>query len=428
MLTKTIKITDGVVLKYIETDKFKTNYFSFNFLSPLSKEKTHYNALIPLVLMRGCKKYPTQADINKRLQYLYSGEIVAKNEAFGEYQIIGFKANMLDNRFAEDTDITKETVSLICDLFFDPLLEEGVFTEAYTSGEKINLIDIIESEKNNKARYSVSRLVEEMCKDEIFGITKYGKVDEVEKITPKSLYNAYKEMLNTYPSEIYFVGKCDIDSLATILKKRFDGIERNVIEIPKANTIEKSNEVKRVTDTENVKQGKLCLGFRTGYKVEENKYHLLQLFNEIYGSSPTSKLFVNVREKMSLCYYCRSLTKQRNGIMIVSSGIEVKNKEIAENAIIEQLDAIKKGDISVEEFESAKKSIRNGYTQIYDSAESMETWTFFRGISQNYSTPLEECEKIDTATIDDIKSVAQKITLDTVYFLKGTEKTEVNDD
>ena len=165
MLTKSINIADGVVLKYIETDKFKTNYFSFNFVSPLSKEKSHYNALIPLVLMRGCKKYPDQAEINKRLQYLYSGEIIAKNEAYGEYQIIGFKANMLDDRFAQDTKITEETVSLICDLLFDPLLENGIFTEAYTKGEKINLIDMIESEKNNKTRYSMTRLKEEMCKN-----------------------------------------------------------------------------------------------------------------------------------------------------------------------------------------------------------------------------------------------------------------------
>ena len=425
MVTKTIKIANGVSLKYIETDKFKTNYFSFNFISPLSKERNHFNAMIPLILMRGCKKYPNQAEINKRLQYLYSGEVIAKNDVFGEHQIIGFKANMLDNRFSSETDITIETISLICDLLFDPLLENGAFTDSFVIGEKNNLIDIIESEKNNKTSYSIARLKEEMCKDEVFGISKYGKSKDVESITSKSLYDAYKEMISSYPIEIYFVGQCDINSLAELLKKRFINIERNVIEIPKAETIEKSTEVKRIVDTERVKQGKLCLGFRTGYKVEHNKYYLLQLFNEVFGSSPTSKLFVNVREKMSLCYYCKSLINQRNGLMIVASGIEFDNKEIAENAIIKQLEDIKNGYITEEEFESAKKSIRNGYLQIYDSAESMETWAFYRGICQSNATPLDECDKIDTATIEDVKSVAEKITLDTVYFLKGTEETEV---
>ena len=426
MITKIFNLAKGVLLKYIETDKFKTNYFSFNFLSPLTKEKAHFNALIPLVLMRGCNNYKNQAEINRRLQYLYSGEVAAKNDAFGEYQIIGFKANMLDNRFANETDVTKETVSLICDLLFDPLLENGLFSEAYLNGEKINLIDIIESEKNNKTRHSLKRLTEEMCKNEVFGISKLGSVDDVKNINNQSLFNAYKEMLSTYPVEIYFVGKCDIAELAKLLTEKFSSIERNVIEIPKAKTIEKANDVNRVVDSENVKQGKLCLGFRTGYKVEDNKYYLLQLFNEIFGGSPTSKLFVNVREKMSLCYYCRSVVNQRSGIMRVASGIEFENKEIAENAIIEQLDAIKSGNITDEEFESAKKSIRNGYLQIYDSAESMETWTFYRGLCNSNDTPLDECNKIDTATIDDVKKVAEKITLDTVYFLKGAEKSEVN--
>ncbi|MBO5440886.1 MAG: insulinase family protein [Clostridia bacterium] len=426
MIKKSVELANDVVFKYIETDKFKTNYFSFNFISPLVSDKTAYNSLLPLVLMRGCEKYPTQADINKKLQYLYSGEIVARNDAFGEYQIFGLKANMLDNRYSQGTDVTMETVDLICNMLFKPLLENGVFSEKYTRGEKINLIDIIESERNNKTKYSMERLKEEMCQNEVFGISKLGKVENVQKITPQSLYNAYKEILSTYPIEIYFVGKCDFEKLSNMLASQFNSIGRKPITINKVKTIEKATNVKQIVDIENVKQGKLCLGFRTGYKVEDNKYYLLQLFNEVFGGSPTSKLFMNVREKMSLCYYCRSIVNQRNGIMIVASGIEFSNKEIAENAIIEQLNAIKNGDITLEEFESARKSIRNGYLQVYDSAESMETWAFFRGLCGSNATPTDECDKIDTATINDIKNVAAKMTLDTVYFLKGIEKSEVN--
>ena len=146
--------------------------------------------------MRGCNKYKTQLEINKKLQYLYSGEIAARNDSFGEYQIIGFKANMLDNRFSADTDITMETVSLICNLLFNPLLENGVFIKNYTNGEKLNLIDIIESERNNKTRYSISRLTEEMCKNEVFGVSKLGEIEKVKDITPKTLYNAFNIATN----------------------------------------------------------------------------------------------------------------------------------------------------------------------------------------------------------------------------------------
>jgi len=426
MITKSIIIKDGVRLNYIETDKFKTNYFSFNFITELSNDSVSFNALIPPILMRGCRKYPNQAAINKRLQFLYSGEIGARNTKFGEYQIFGLRANMLDSRFATDLDITAETVELICDMIFDPYLVDGEFDAGYVKGEKINLIDVLESERNNKTQHSMKRIMEEMCKDEIFSISKYGTADSINKITPKSLYEAYKSVLNTYQVEIYFVGKCDIESLEKSLKKRFNGINRCVKSLSSAETVAKVATVKEVVDEENVKQGKLCLGFRTGYKVEDNKYHLLQLFNEVFGGSPTSKLFMNVREKMSLCYFCRSIVNQRNGVMIVASGIEFDNKEIAKNAIIAQLNAIKNGEISEEEFESAQKSIKNGYMQIYDGAESMEAWAFFRSICKNNTTPLDECAKIDKATVQDVQAVANKMTLDTVYFLKDKSKEVEN--
>lgn len=421
MITTSKKIARGVTINYIRTPKFKTNYLSINFISPLEKEQAHYNALLPLVLMRGSANYPTQIDINRRLQFLYSGDIAARNSSFGEYQIFGFKANLLNNRFSNDVDIEDETINLLCDLVFNPLLKDGVFDELYTECEKVSLIDTIQAEINEKGRYAVKRLLSEMCKDEVFGISKLGEVEDVKSITAKSLYDAYKKALKEYPVEIFFVGDGDFDKIAKKFENVFENIERSPIEIPKAKLISDVGEIKRIVDVENVKQGKLVLGFRTGYKPEDNKYHLMQLFNEIYGASPTAKLFLNVREKMSLCYYCRSIISQRNGIMLVSSGIEAKNKTVAENAIIEQLEMIKNGCISDEEFESAKKSLKNGYMQIYDSAESMETWAFFRGLCGISTTPLLECEKIEATRKEQIQELASKFKLDTIYFLRGKE-------
>lgn len=422
MLTKIKQIANGVHISYINTNKFKTNYISINFISPLSSELAHYNSMLPLVLMRGSAKYPTQMDINKRLQYLYSGDIVARNSNFGEYHIFGFKANMLNDRFADDISITAETVDLLCDMAFNPYLVNGSFDESYTECEKTSLIDTIEAEINEKGKYAIKRLMSEMCKDEVFGISKLGEIKDVKAITSKSLYKAYQKALKEYPIEIYFVGDCDFEAVADKFQKVFAGIERAPVEIPSASLISDVSEIKQVEDVENVNQGKLVLGFRTGYKPEENKYHLMQLFNEIYGGAPTAKLFLNVREKMSLCYYCRSIISQRTGIMLVSSGIEAKNKEIAEKAILEQLEMIKNGDITEEEMDSAKKSIRNGYMQIYDSAEAMESWVFFRSLCGISTTPMLECEKIEKTTKQEIQELTSKFKLDTVYFLRGKEK------
>ena len=421
MITVSKQIANGVKINYIHTPKFKTNYISINFISPLSGERAHLNSMIPLILMRGTAKYPSQADINKRLQYLYSADIIARNSSFGEYHIFGFKANILNNRFASDVDITSGVVDLLCDMAFNPYLVNGVFDESYTAGEKINLIDTIEAERNNKGKHAINRLMSEMCRGEVFGVQKLGTVEDVKKITPASLYEAYKRALTELPIEIFFVGDGDFEKIASSFENVFAQIERSPIKIENPEIITEVAEVKEITDTESVKQGKLVLGFRTGYKPEENKYHLLQLFNEIYGSSPTAKLFLNVREKMSLCYYCRSNVSQRTGIMLVSSGIEFKNKEIAQNAIIEQLDMIKSGNITDEELDSAKRSLINGYMQIYDSADSMETWAFFRGLCGSTSTPLQECEKVLKTAKEEICELCKKFTLDTVYFLKGKE-------
>ena len=421
MITNSKTIANGVKINFIYTPKFKTNYISINFISPLSREQSHINALLPLVLMRGSKNFPTQIDINRRLQFLYSGDIVARNSSFGEYQIFGFKANLLNKKFAKDVDIEAETINLLCDLTFNPLIKNDAFDEEYIEGEKTNLIDTIEAEINEKGRYAVKRLLSEMCKDEVFGISKLGEIEDVQRITAKSLYEEYKKALKEYPIEIYFVGDGDIEKITKKFEEVFKNIERTPIEIPVAKLVSEVSEVKEIVDVENVKQGKLVLGFRTGYKPQDNKYHLMQLFNDIYGASPTAKLFLNVREKMSLCYYCRSIISQRNGIMLVSSGIEAKNKDVAQRAIIEQLEMIKKGEISDEEFESAKKSLKNGYMQIYDSAEAMESWVFFRGLCGIATTPLLECQKIDLATKEQVQELASKFKLDTVYLLRGKE-------
>jgi predicted Zn-dependent peptidase len=398
------------------------NYFSFNFIAPLSRKKVHFNAMIPLILMRATEKYPSQADINKRLQFLYSGDIAARNDSFGEYQIFGMKANMLNDKYTQGTDVTKETVDLLLEMIFNPYLVNGAFDSEFTKGEKINLIDTIEAEVNNKGQYAIRRLMSEMCKDEVFGISKMGEIKDVKKITPKSLYKAYKEALKEYKIQIYFVGKADIDSVVEQIKSRFDGIDRAPIEVEEVEIKLSATEVKETVDQEKVNQGKLVLGFRTGYSCKQNEYHLLQLFNEVYGGSPTAKLFANVREKMSLCYYCRSIVSQKNGIMLVSSGIESKNKDIAKNAIIEQLDAIKNGDITDEEFTSAKKSIKNGFLSVYDSAESLEAWAFYRGLCGISTTPDKEIAKIEKTTASDVQDIAKRITLDTVYFLTGEDK------
>jgi predicted Zn-dependent peptidase len=419
MVTKSFEIANEVVLHYIKTDKFKTNYMSFNFVAPLNRDDAHYNAMLPLILMRGTEKYPSQAHINKRLQYLYSADISARNDSFGEYQIFGMRANMLNNRYANGTDVTRETVDLLLDMVFNPYLVNGEFDKDFTKGEKINLIDVIEAEKNNKGGYALTRLTEEMCKDEVFGISKMGEVDKIKKITSKSLYKAYKDAIKNYKIQIYFVGDCDIDSVADQIKARFVGIERTPVQINDAPIIEKATEVKEIVETEKVNQGKLVMGMRTGAVMGSKQHAAAIVLNEIFGASPISKLFMNVREKMGLCYYCSSAYNTYSGVLLVSSGIDGTKREIATEAILGQLEDIKNGKISDAEFDSAKKSLINAYRQSYDNP--FDIFSFYSSrMRLGIDESIDECiSALSRVNMEDVIDVARSVIHDTTFFLEG---------
>ena len=419
MVNKTIDIAKGVKLNYIHTDKFKTNQISVNFITQMDKASAHLNAMIPVILLRGCRKYPTQSQLNRKLQYLYSADIDTKNTKLGEFQIFGLSSNMLNDRFTGDIKMAEEMAQLLCDIIFDPHLENGVFCEKYVESEKINLIDLIESDINNKTGYSVNRCIEEMCKDEVFAVKKYGTVEDVEGITEASLYEAYLNALKSYKLEIYVTGECEIDKVSAIFDTYISKLERDVKLPHKYPIVRAAAEVKRVDEIQDVNQGKLCIGMRTGCNVDDETFYIARLFSEIFGSGDVSKLFMNVREKMSLCYSIDSVLFQRIGILMVTAGIEFENKEIAEKAIFDQLDAMKRGDIPEEELLSAKRSLCNVFMQVYDSPRAMEKWTLNRTFSNSSLTPMEECARIEGATVDEVVKFANSITLDTVYFLKG---------
>ena len=424
MITETFEIANGVKLNYIQTDKFKTNYFSFNFITSVDKEKAPYHTLIPRILTHASATYPSQSEIDKRLQFLYSGTLSVRNMSAGKFHIFGLLGNMLNDKYTLGTPVTDEMINLLNDVIFNPYLENGVFSEEYTEAEKLDLIDQINAEINNKTSYSIDRCTEIMCENEIFSVKKTGRVEDVLKITPTSLYQAYKNALEAFKIEIYIVGCVDIEKIANVFKQQFSKINRSVEKIINIDIVRGANEIKRVTEIQDVNQGKLCLGFRTGKTIEDGDFHISQMFSEIYGASPTSKLFVNVREKKSLCYACRSMLTQKNGIMYVIAGIEASNKQIAEDAILEQLDEMKKASITDAELESAKKSLKNAYMNIYDSPAGMELWTLNRGLSNNYDIPLGEAKKLDSVTKEQIADFARGITLDTVYFLKGEDNND----
>ena len=421
-----INLGDGVNLNLIESDKFKTNYIGISLIAPLGDDAAA-NALMLKVLRRGSANYDTMTKINRRLDFLYGASLGMKNIKCGEAQIIGLSSDMLDNRYSLDGgDIFGGTADLACDILFNPLIENRAFKKEYVDGEKTNLKDDIAAQINNKNAYAVRRCQEIMCAGEKFAVCELGTPETVDALDGAMLYAHYRKAVSTYPVEIYYVGRYEgrRDAIIAKFREMTAALERKPVAIPAAQVIKSAAYKGETVEEMEVNQGKLTLGFRTPITVASPEYPALALFNELYGGSPTSKLFVNVREKLSLCYYCRSIPEALKGIFTVACGIEVDNKQKAQDEILRQLDAVKNGEITAEELSNAKAGLISDYRTLSDSAGAMEMWYVRRNFAGVPRTPEEVAAAIDTVTADEIKAVAQSLTLDTVYFLKGTLKGE----
>ena len=424
-----IKIAEGITLNYLKTDKFKTNYLSVNFLQYLNREKSALYALVPQVLIRGTAKHKDIASIKNVLDDLYAASVEARVYKRGEYQVCGMTASWLADKYAIDgTDITEGTLNMLEKIIFAPYLEKGIFSESYVESEKKDLIDDIRAVINNKNSYAVTRCKQEMCKNEAYGISEYGEEEDVRKITPETLFKAYNELLETSVVEVFYVGSGDRESVYNRITGMFEGRKRNCIPLKKTEVVREVSEVKNVTEKISAAQGKLSLGFRTDSVMGEKDYCAFPVFVEMYGNSPVSKLFMNVREKLSLCYYCRAIPDGLKGVMVVTSGIECSNKDKAQNEIIAQLEAVKKGEVSEEELVLAKKSLKNAYKELEDSPVALEGWYLMRRLAGLNDTHTAVSEGFMAVTKEDIVRTANKIKLDTVYFLEGVSGGEEADE
>ncbi|MBE6607625.1 MAG: insulinase family protein [Ruminococcaceae bacterium] len=424
---KRINLYPSVTLNVIPSEKFKISYLSVYFSRPADEKEAPKNALIPEILTRVCKKYPTMTALNTKLQSLYGASIDPVNMLMGEAHIFGLYSSFPENRYAfDDTDILGEIVDLISELLKNPLIDEkGTFYESIVESEKTKLCGRIKACINNPASYSVRRCEEIMCADERFSVSPSGTIESVSSVNAKELYEYYTKLPGGTAVDIYYAGSADASLLISKFKEIFRNFDTSAsVKIETEIRRSAPSEIKTVIEEQPVAQGKLAIGLRSGYALSDEDYHVFALLNSILGSSPTSKLFMNVREKMSLCYYCSSRPNALKGIMTIASGIEVDNFEKAKNAVLEQLEFLKNGNISDFEIDSAKKSLVNAYRELTDSPSGLVSWYLTRSFADRNDSPEEVAEKILSVTKEELVESASRLSVDTVYFLKGTLSPE----
>jgi len=415
-------IKAGIRLNSLKTDRFKTNLLTINVITPLKEETASRFSLLTDVLTAACEKYPSLVELGKRMADLYSASVNAFVQKKGEKQIVVFELSLINNEYAYDgTDLFDEGTKLLSEVMLHPYLKNGKFDTEIVDREKKNLIDSMKEKINNKASFANDRCGEIMCEGEPFALDANGTIPAVEKTTVDSLMDSYKELFSKYPIEIFYAGSMSHEDVKSYINKNihFPEGERN---ITSQTVIKEAGELKEVEESFDVSQGKLILGFRTDFVPKTDEELLdIQLFCDIFGSSPTSKLFMNVRKKLSLCYYCRPIYTALKGVMLVSSGIETSNFEKAKTAILTELDAMKNGNISDEEMENGKRSVINSFKMVTDNLGGIISWGSVRRLYTDgrIATPEEFAEKVDGITKERIVAVANRLMLDTVYLLKG---------
>lgn len=417
------EVCEGVRLTAIQTDKFKTDELSVSFAVPLKKETVILDHLVPEVLSHSCKAYPTQLEFNIAAERLYAADLEAYASNHGEVQLINFRLNTINEFFAFDEDgLFSKALTLFSKMIYEPLLDsEGLFDREIVEKKKKDLCDAIRSRKNNKTRFASSRAVELLCEGEAYEASVLSDTAAVECVNAEALKKRYNEILSTAPVCIYFVGSLSGEKVLEKIKQILPFTPRAEVKL-KTEVRYKAGELRRITERMNIVQSKLCLGFRSGMTIAKEGYHRFVLFLELFGCSPVSKLFVNVREKMSLCYYCSPLGDNTKGIMIVSSGIDAKNREKAEKAILQQLGAIKRGEISDDELESAKKSAVGALLEVNDDQSALARWYRSRALVSNTETLESFTEKILASSKEDVIKAAEGVSLELIYFLTGEEE------
>ena len=417
-----IRLADGVYLTYLPARKFKTSLLSAQFVTPLSQDTAAAYALLPAVLRRGTMRYPDMGALSARLDKLYGARIEYTIRKKGETQCVGFVASMIDDRFAPGKERLLESVAeLLGELICDPVTHHGRFVPSYFESEKTNLIDAIRSQINDKREYADSRLLREMCAGEIYGVPRLGSEQSAEKLQQKKLYAQYSHLIAASRLELFYSGSVSRERVEQAMRAAFATLPReNVADLPPVFFHEARQEPLRIEEALDVTQGKLGMGFSCG----SHDSAALLMGNTLFGGSSNSKLFMNVREKLSLCYYASSLYHRQKGIITVSSGIEFEKYEEAYEEILRQLDAVCKGELEDWEMEAARSTLLNAYASMGDSQGKLENFYLGQAATGQDETPEELADQIRDVTLERITAAMSTVKLDTVYFLRGKEAAE----
>lgn len=418
-MIETISLSPGVTLRCCRDDRFKQGCLSVQLVRPMTRQESAANALLPSVLLRGTVSCPDLRAITLRLDTLYGASVSPLVRRVGDYQTTGLYCGFMDDRFALPGDaVLQPMVKFLEELLLDSPVENGGFLETFVESEKKNLISTIESERNDKRVYAMSRLLKILCREDSFGLSRLGEPEQVSTITPKGLYDHYQQILRSSAMELFYVGSAESSRVAQLLKPMLSRIRRQWQPLSPQTGFHPcpGDNVVEIMD---VAQGKLGMGFVTPITNRDSRFPAMQVLNTLFGGGMTSKLFVNIREKHSLCYSIGSAYYGAKGIVTVSAGIDFDKEAQTREEVLAQLKACQDGCITPEELTAAKEAVLSSLRATHDSPGAIEGYYATAALSTLNLTVPEYMAAVAKVTMEDVVAAARELKLHSTYFLKG---------
>ncbi len=415
---------EGIFFNHIPSREYKTDYIHLYFSLPLTRENASLSALLSRMLLRGSEAYPDMRSLNRALDACYSANLETDVFKCAESQVLAVCASCLADEYAlEGESITEELMGIVSDVLLRPVFCQGEIDPDILEGEKQNARDAIAAQINNKMSYARKRMYEHMCAGEAYAVDPLGDPALIGAVSSRELAAFHARLLREARVEIFHVGRSNPAAVQRAVTDCFSELSRAPLppSAPQSNAT--APEAPRVIrETGEVTQANLVLGFRTGITLLHENYSAFTLFNAVFGGSLTSKLFVNVREKLSLCYSIGSRPDTSKGVMAVSCGIDPNNYDQAYREILRQLELTREGNIRREEMEQSTNALLNALVSLEDTPSSIADWFFPRILAGDLRTPSQVAEALHRVTKDQVAEAAKAIRLDTVFLLEGEGK------
>ncbi len=413
-------LAPGVRLLEAKAVRPKTTCISLLLLTPLLQDPAEI-AVLASYLTHTCKRFPTRSALSAKLESLYGAEISGDCGRLGEARCLRLSLVCLnDARTLQGENVSREALELLLDMLLEPCAKDGAFDEAQTGLERRLCLEDIESEKNDKRAYALQRMLEVMCADEAYGLPRETLLCGVRALTPQSLYAAWRRLLERAQITVLVSGDVDAAPLEAMLKARLSALPGRSPAAIETVFVETCEDISEVVEEEEVGQSKLVLGFRTGMRDRDDDYAAYRVMADVFGGGPYSRLFSNVRERLSLCYYCSARLVRHKGLLLVQSGVERKNSDVAKAEILRQLAVMQAGEFTDEELSASKKALCDAFSGVGDTPEGLDVY-YGQLADGGVLSPEQTAAALAAVTREDVVRAAKRVTLDTVYLLAGKE-------